>query len=299
VSTDHRLIDWILRIGIALQCAGYAWMVGWYGESPLMGWLWEPGDVGGLGLGESVATTIVRLVGALLAIAAVSTIVRPSRLVLAGVFVFQVVIAAAEWQTHDGFPLDVTALGDGVLRSAGDTFAPLFPFFASAARIVAPLVLLVVHWSKYRALLGIAITPLSEWLMRVGLSLTFAAHGVESMQQRGSFLDVLIMASRNLLGARLPESIAQNILLTIGIIDLVLAVLVVTRRWRAVVAYMAAWGMITAAARFVVLRWDTGWYEFAIRSSHWSLPLVLFLAWRVAIRPTTFREHESNRVSSV
>lgn len=290
MSTDHRLIDWILRIGIALQCVGYAWMVGWYGESPLMGWLWEPDDVGGLGLGEVTAISIVRVVGALLAIAAVSTILRPSRVVLAGVFVFQVVIAAAEWQTHNGFPLDVTALGDGVLRSAGDAFAPLFPFFASAARIVAPLVLMVVHWSKYRAMLGIAITPLSEWLMRVGLSLTFAAHGIESMQQRGSFLDMLIMSARSVLGVRLPESIAQNLLLAIGIIDLVLAVLVVTRRWRGVVAYMATWGLITAVARIVVLRWDIGWYEFAIRSSHWSLPLVLFLAWRVALRPITIKE---------
>jgi hypothetical protein len=290
VPTDSKTIDWILRVAVALQCAGYAWLVGVVGESPLLGWLWEPHDVGGLALGEQAAIRVTQAVALFLAVAAVSTLVRPSRLLLAGVVAFQVVYATATWQIHDGFPLDVAWLGTGAVRAAADRLVPLFPFAASGARIAAPLVLIMVHWSRLRRLLGVAISPASEWTMRLALSLTFAAHGLESLDRRGSFLDLLILAAQNLLDVRLPEAVAQWLLVGIGVVDLAVAVLVLMTRWRTVAGYMAVWGFVTAAARIVVLNADTGWYEFAIRSAHWALPLVLVLAWRLARPPTSVVE---------
>lgn len=285
VSTDHRTIDWILRIGVALECAAYAWLVGYVLESPLLAWLWEPTDVGGLGLGEAAALPIVRIVGVVFALAAISTLTRPSRILLIAAGLLQLAIAVAAWQTYEGFPVDIRWLGTGALRSIASSVVPLFPFAASAARIAAPFALLLVHWSRFRALLGIAVTPTCERLIRVALALTFAAHGVEALQHRGSFVDMLITASGNLLSMRMTESLATGLLIAIGVIDLVLAVLVLVRRWRQVALYMAAWGLITASARLVVLRWDVGWYEFAIRAPHWALPLVLYYAWRLAPRP--------------
>lgn len=285
MSDDNKTIDWLLRCGVALQCAGYAWLVGVVLETPLLAWLWEPADVGGLGLGEARGMAIARVVGVLLTLAAVSTIMRPSRVLLGLVFLFQLLLAYAAWQTYDGFPLDVAWLGGGQLRAWGETAVRLFPFAAGAARIAAPLVLLLVHWSKIRKLMGIAITPTVEWLLRVSIALTFAAHGLEAMQQRGSFLDMLIVTAHRLFDVRLEESTAQTMLLIIGVIDLVVAVLIVARRWRPVAGYMAAWGLITAAARFFALGVDRGWYEFAIRSAHWVLPLVLVLAWRLVPVP--------------
>lgn len=285
MPNDNKTIDWLLRIGVALQCAGHAWLVGKVLETPLLAWLWEPVDVGGLGLGEAAAVPIARVVGALLAVAAISTLVRPSRVVLVFVFVFQVVFAFAAWQTYEGFPLDVSWLGNGPLRGWGEAAAGLFPFAAGAARIAAPLVLLLVHWSKLRKLLGIAITPTVEWLLRISIALTFAAHGLEALQQRGSFLDMLIVSSERVLDPRLQESTAQAMLLVIGFVDLAVAGLILVRRWRLVAGYMAFWGFATAAVRLVALSPDRGWYEFAIRSSHWVLPLILVLAWRLAPAP--------------
>lgn len=287
MSNDNKTIDWLLRIGVALQCAGYAWLLGYELETPLFAWLWEPADVGGLGRGEAIAKPIARLGGLLLAVAAVSTLMRPSRVLLALVFVFQVLLAFATWQTFNGFPLDVSWLGGGQLRAWGNEAARLFPFGASAARIAAPLVVLLVHWSKLRKLMGIAITPTVEWILRVSVALTFAFHGLEALQQRGDFLDLLIVTAQSLFDTRLAESTAQMLLLAIGLIDLVAAVLIVVRRWRPVAVYMAAWGFITAAARLIALSPDRGWYEFAIRSSHWVLPLVLILAWRTVSIPDT------------
>jgi len=215
-----RLIDWLLRLAVALQCAGYAWQLGMVHESPLLGWLWEPRDVGGLALGEAAALRIVKLVALLLAMATLSTLLWPMRLVLLGVAVFQFTFAWATWQTYSGFPLNVEWLGTGAVRAVADRLVPLFPFAAGAARIAAPLVLLLVHWSPARRLLGVAITPAAEWTMRVALALTFFAHGLEALQQRGAFLDMLILASRYLLDVRLTEAIAQQLLLGIGAIDL-------------------------------------------------------------------------------
>ncbi|WP_425395844.1 hypothetical protein [Aeoliella sp.] len=285
MPNDNKTIDWLLRIGVALQCAGHAWLVGKVLETPLLAWLWEPVDVGGLGLGEAAAVPIARVTGALLAVAAISTLVRPSRVLLVFVFVFQVVFAFAAWQTYEGFPLDVSWLGNGPLRGWGEAAAGLFPFAAGAARIAAPLVLLLVHWSKLRKLLGIAITPTVEWLLRISIALTFAAHGLEALQQRGSFLDMLIVSSERVLDPRLQESTAQAMLLVIGFVDLAVAGLILVRRWRLVAGYMAFWGFATAAVRLVALSPDRGWYEFAIRSSHWVLPLILVLAWRLAPAP--------------
>lgn len=286
MANDNRTIDWILRIAVALQCAGYAWMIGVVGESPLLGWLWEPRDVGGLALGEAVGMRICQGVAVWLALAGVSTLVRPSRVLLAGVLVFQILYAVAAWQTHSGFPLDVTWLGRGALRSAAEALVPYFPFASGAARIAAPAVLILVHWSRKRKVLGIAIEPLTEWIARIAVALTFAAHGLEALGRHGSFLDMLIVATRNLFGLRLPETVAQGLLTAIGLVDLVVAALLLVGRWRWVAIYMAAWGFITAAARLIVLNSHTGWYEFAVRSSHWALPLVLVLAWRLA-RPST------------
>ena len=196
----------------------------------------------------------------------------PSRILLVLVAAFQVLLAYATWQIHGGFPLDVSWLGRGPLRGVADVLVPLFPFAASAARIAAPLVLLMVHWSRMRKLLGVAISPTSEWTMRVALALTFAAHGLESLQRRGSFLDMLIVAARNLLDMNLSESSAQWMLLGIGILDLAAAVLVLATRRRAVAGYMAVWGFITASARLVTLDPSLGWFEFALCASHWRFP---------------------------
>lgn len=286
-------MDWLLRIGVALQCVGHAWLVGVVAESPLLGWLWEPTDVGGLGLGEGPALAIARVVGGLLAVAAIGTLLGPSRWLLCGVVLFQFVLALAAWQTHAGFPLDVAWLGAGKARAVGEALAPLLPFAASAARIALPIVLLLVHWSHYRKLLGVAVTPAAERVARVGLALTFAAHGLEALSRRGSFLDMLITAADKLFGQRLPETVAQMVLMGIGVADLVVAGLVLTTRLRGVAWYMAAWGFITAAARFVVLSPQVAWYEFALRSAHWVLPLFLVLAWRVV--PAASAMLESSR----
>ena len=288
LSTNSRLIDWLLRVAVAMQALGYAWLVGVLNESALLGWLWEPTDVGGLSLGEGLALVIARLVAAVLFVAAVSTLVRPSRVMLVLVAAFQVVYAMAEWQTSSAFPLDTSWLGSGMLRAAADQIAPLLPFATSAARIVAPLVLILVHWSASRKLMGISFNATSELLMRVGVALTFAGHGLEALAPHPKFVDMIMLSGQRMLGVTITQTSAQHALIVIGIVDLSVAVLVMLYRWRWLAGYMAFWGFVTAAARLIVLPTASsvvpgvGVCEFSLRASHWALPLLLVLAWRVS-----------------
>lgn len=275
-------ITWLLRIAVALQCVGYAWQVGVLHVSPLFSWLWGQPDTGGLGLSEIAAMRVEQALAAGLALAAVSALVRPSRLLLWFATLFTATFAYASWRTSSGFQADLSWLALGPVRSALESIANLLPFATAAARIVLPLVLLLVYWSPARKLLGVAVTPAAEWMARVAIAFTFASHGLEALQHYGPFVDMLIVAADRLLDWRIEESLAKQVLTTIGVIDVIVAVLIVTRRWRAVAWYMAAWGGITALARVVVYGTASGWHPCVIRSAHWVLPLVLALAWRLA-----------------
>jgi len=275
-------ITWLLRIAVALQCTGYAWQLGVLHASPMFSWLWGQSDTGGLGMSETAAMRVEQLLAVGLALTAVSTLIRPSRLLLWFATLFTATFAFATWRTMSGFQADFSWLGQTQVRSVADSLAGLLPFATSAARIVLPLVLLLVYWSPARKLLNIAVTPAAEWIARVAIALTFASHGIEALQHYGPFVDMLIVAADRLLNWRIQESLATNVLTAIGAVDVVVALLVLACRWRAVAWYMAGWGGITAVARVVVYGAASGWHPCVVRSAHWTLPLVLALAWRLA-----------------
>ncbi|QDU54147.1 hypothetical protein [Aeoliella mucimassa] len=290
MNNDSRLIDWILRIAVAMQALGYAWLLGILNESPFLGWLWEPTDVGGLALGEGTALVISRTVAAVLFVTAVSTLVRPSRVLLYAMAAFQFCYAVASWQIGEGYPLSTSWLGSGVLRQVAGQVVPLLPFATGAARIAAPLVLILVHWSNKRKLLGVSFGWFSEWLVRVSVALTFAGHGLEALSMHPKFIDMIMLSGQRVLGLGISQSLAQTSLVVIGVVDLTLAMLILLFRSRLVAGYMAFWGLITAAARLIVLPVVStefpavGASEFSQRASHWALPLLLVLAWRVVKR---------------
>lgn len=266
-------IRWLLRVALAMQCVGHAWWLGQVEATPLMSWLWGAADVGGWELAESTAQWIQYGVAIFLAVAAVIVLVRPLAVVLGGVVAFQLLLTVAMWQIRDGFQLHVA--GWELTSPLVASLAALFPFVTQAGRIGLPLVLLLAerHGTEARPW-----SPAAEWTARVAIALTFAGHGVEALQHYPPFADMLIIASQY----TMSESLAMQLLTAIGAIDVTLAVLVLATRWRGVAWYMAMWGLVTAAARIVVLGWTAGWYPAAIRASHFALPLALAVWWRLA-----------------
>jgi hypothetical protein len=127
-----------------------------------------------------------------------------------------------------------------------------------------------------------ALTPLAgsagEWTLRVAASLTFFAHGLKSVYKAPQFVSLILGSGENLLGWSIPQRAAETALQVIGSVDICLAILLVSTRWRWVAWYMAIWGAITAFSRMTALGWE--WYpETLVRAANCGVPLTLAILW--------------------
>lgn len=141
-----------------------------------------------------------------------------------------------------------------------------------AARWGGALALVLLCSGRENAALG---------LLRLSIAATFACHGLEALAARGDFQD-LIFAAGERFGLSIPAGVAHGLLLAIGVQDLVLALAIVATRSRAVAAYMAVWGLVTAASRLVHSGLDV-WPQLAVRLPHAGVPLALWLWWRAGV----------------
>jgi len=218
------------------------------------------------GLPENVASLIDQLAAGVLLAVAVSAIVRPIRALLLFSAAWMVAVSFAIW-TNPG--------------STVDDLAPI----AHAVRVAAPLGLIfLLPRSGEKLTLGIARTSIALWILLLGAAATFVAHGLEALQHYGRFVDLIIGSAKTWLGWNVSQSNAENLLTAIGIHDLLLAALLLLRRWRWVAGWMALWGFITAFSR-VTSTGGADWHQSLIRIANGGVPLALFLAWWQLVRP--------------
>ncbi len=166
------------------------------------------------------------------------------------------------------------ALGDGHPGGQGAVVA-------QAVRFVAPAVL--AYWvADGRADRGCRALA---WAVVA----VFAAHGVECLIGHPRFIDFLIVLPNRYLGWSVQQSAAQRWLLVIGAVDLAVAVGFALTRHRALAAWMAGWGLLTATVR--LLYWGpVGWADALVRIGNGSVPMML--AWW----PLGAHEEESKHV---
>lgn len=154
---------------------------------------------------------------------------------------------------------------------------------AHATRWGLPLVLLIVFTARARG-------PHHDWgsrrveaLMRACVAGTFAAHGIEALTVHPTFVGLLAGTAQRLFGANLVLGGARATLRVIGTVDIVvaLAVLVVPRRFEALLWYMAFWGFATAASRTMAMGW-VGLGPTLLRVANGAMPLGLLLVSRSA-----------------
>jgi len=109
------------------------------------------------------------------------------------------------------------------------------------------------------------------WAGRVAVALTFYAHGVMALHNDPRFIDLLI-------GCGCSQAQAEILLPWIGWVDIAVAVLLLLPRiWLPVLAWAAAWGLLTAISRPY-----SGYHpvmEALLRASNGGLPLLLVLLY--------------------
>lgn len=248
-----------LRVSVALQCiaeARNAWVAG----SDVNGWLFMRA-----GLSESTAILTDQVAAILLVAIAASSLFRPLRPLL---------LLGAAW---------MAAVALAIWNNPGTTVDSLAPL-AHAVRIAAPLGLALLL-PEPRKLFNQrpARTSIGVWILLIGTAATFAAHGMEALGHYGRFVDLMIGSAQRWLGWDLSQSAAETSLTLIGIHDLLLAALLLSRRWRWVAGWMALWGFATALSRMTAMG-GSSWYESAIRIANAGVPLALYLAWWQIVR---------------
>lgn len=105
-----------------------------------------------------------------------------------------------------------------------------------------------------------------EWALRIGLFGTFLGHGIFALQLKPRFLEMLTA----FIGV--TGSAATTLMYTIGVIDIVVAILALIYPFRLMLMYAAVWGFLTALARPIA--GDPIW-DFVERWSNFAVPLAL------------------------
>ncbi|MGE0173309.1 MAG: hypothetical protein AB7T49_11000 [Oligoflexales bacterium] len=165
----------------------------------------------------------------------------------------------------------------------GGNFEAPFSLAGTSMRWTAPLILgALVLIKKRNTEHNLTAEDFSSWMMTLLLysaAVTFVTHGVEALLAHPRFVDYIIGAGRKLLDFRIAQSSAETVLFCIGMVDVLVACLIVTVRWKPIAAYMTFWGMLTAMSRVVYFE-AGGIGEFLIRAANWGVPLVIYLIWR-------------------
>ena len=116
-----------------------------------------------------------------------------------------------------------------------------------------------------------------DWILRIAIFGTFLGHGVLALQLKPSFL-ILLEGMSGISG-----SLAENLLLSIGIIDIITAILAIVYPFRLLLMWATVWGFLTAVARPV--SGEPVW-DFIERWANWGAPLALLYLKQL---PTNFR----------
>ncbi len=106
----------------------------------------------------------------------------------------------------------------------------------------------------------------AEWILRVALFGEFLGHGVFALQMKPRFVEMLT-AMTGIAGQS-----ANNLLLTIGAVDVTIAILALVYPFRLMLMWAAFWGFMTALARPIA--GDPIW-DFIERWANWGVPLAL------------------------
>lgn len=108
----------------------------------------------------------------------------------------------------------------------------------------------------------------AQWVLRVAVAGEFLGHGIFALQGKADW----IKWTSQLTGADLAT--AATLVTAIGVLDILVAAIVLLKPIRAVVLWAALWGAWTALVRPLV---GMPVWDFVERWANWGAPLALLL----------------------
>lgn len=154
-----------------------------------------------------------------------------------------------------------------------------YTFAAYAMRFVTPLAFILVFSLYLQSGYKEITNKLAVWVIILATFTTFFMHGLEAIWAHPWFVDMTIGMASNLIGWRMSQSVAEQLLIAVGIIDIISAIALVVFRSKIAALWMCFWGFFTCLLRLV--NFGVGAIPDAIvRIPHGLLPLMLFYSFK-------------------
>ncbi|MBL4642720.1 MAG: hypothetical protein JKY44_03915 [Flavobacteriaceae bacterium] len=106
-----------------------------------------------------------------------------------------------------------------------------------------------------------------EWILRIGIFLCFLGHGVIALGENTAWIPYL-----ELLG--LKGNVALDVMFIIGIVDVLVAFVILIKPIKIIVFWACFWTLITALVR--PISGESIW-TFVERGPNWITPILLYL----------------------
>ncbi len=110
-----------------------------------------------------------------------------------------------------------------------------------------------------------------EWILRIGVAGEFLGHGIFAIQGKADW----IKWTQQLTG--LDAATAGTFIMLVGLMDVIMAVIVLWKPIRPLLLWMAFWGFWTALVRPLV---GMPIWDFIERFANWAAPLALYFFYR-------------------
>jgi len=108
-------------------------------------------------------------------------------------------------------------------------------------------------------------TDVVEWVLRLGIAGTFIGHGCLAINANPAWIPLITTVG-------FSANMAINLLPVIGILDIIIALLVLVKPYKPVLYWVVFWTVITAFSRVLA---GQGMLEFIERFSNIACPLAL------------------------
>ncbi len=117
-----------------------------------------------------------------------------------------------------------------------------------------------------------------EWVLRIAVFGSFLGHGMFALQGKEKWVQWMMKFGENFGGFDIAT--ATQLLFVIGIMDVIVAFVILVKPIRAVILWAVIWGFWTALMRWLPIVGDPIW-DFVERWPNWGAPLALLflLGW--------------------
>lgn len=121
------------------------------------------------------------------------------------------------------------------------------------------------------------------WALQFSIFLIFLSHGIGCFLKNGVYIDYILNFFRDYTSISLKQNDAELLLDIIGIVDVIVAILVLIKPFKSLLYWLIFWGLLTALLRILDAS-ILNYVEFLIRVPHFGLPLLLLLIQNYRIK---------------